>query len=220
MNIKVVSIENRTGNALYNMVHKNHEEYCIKNGYDYYEVNDFSKYMPKPTPHWHKFDAVYEVLDSCDWLLWIDFDAIFTNFSTRIESFIPDEGEVVLSKDCNGGRCSFDTGFNNGVMLLKSTFNVKRLFSALKDPRLAEEFNDMQRSGMVHFYDQSAMTYMLAKYECFKKLVKEIPAKSFNSYVKERALVGNCWEEGDFILHLAGFSSSERLQKFSQINRI
>ena len=35
-----------------------------------------------------------------EWVLWVDMDAIFTNFSIRIESFIPDEScKLILSKD-------------------------------------------------------------------------------------------------------------------------
>jgi hypothetical protein len=42
-------------------------------------------------------------------------------------------------------------------------------------------------------------------------MVQEISAKGFNSYVKDRAYVGNEWGRGDFILHLAGQSQEERM---------
>jgi hypothetical protein len=191
--------------------------YCEKNNYPYLEVNDFSRYEPKPYPHFFKYEVIYEALQDTDWLLYIDFDALFTNFEKRIEDFISDDGELLISKDCDGGRCSFDTGHNNGVMLIKNTPTIKKLFNTLKSKFIADEFAELHRRGATHFFDQSALTYMITKFDEFKNITKEIPAKSFNSYIDERALVGNAWREGDFILHLAGMSNGERL---NHINRL
>ena len=44
MKIKVCSFENRTDSELYRIVHENHKNYCAINGYEYIEVNDFSKW--------------------------------------------------------------------------------------------------------------------------------------------------------------------------------
>lgn len=102
MNITVCSMENRVSSGLYRIVHHNHASYCEKNAYGYYEVNCFSKYEQKPTPHWHKFDVIYDALLSSDYAFWIDFDAVFTNFSIRIESFIEQDIKILMSRDSRG----------------------------------------------------------------------------------------------------------------------
>lgn len=205
------------GGALYKTVHGNHADYCEANGYEYYEVNDFSRYEPKLYPHFHKYDVVYEALQSTDWLLYIDFDAVFTNFSKKIEDFIIPDAELILSKDCKGGRCIFDTGFNNGVMLIKSTPTTKKLFSILKSKFIADEFGELQRRGTTYFFDQNALVYMIEKFDEFRRIVRETPAKSFNSYIKHRAEAGNAWSEGDLVLHLAGMSQRERASILKKI---
>lgn len=88
MKIKVCSFENRINSELYSIVHNNHKNYCDTNGYEYIEVNDFRKWPSRSFPHFHKFDLIKEALNDCDYLLYIDFDAVFTNFSLRVEDFI------------------------------------------------------------------------------------------------------------------------------------
>jgi mannan polymerase II complex MNN10 subunit len=53
---------------------------------------------------WHKFKMAERLIDSgkFDWLLWVDFDTLFTNTSTRVEEIIefaklenPDVGQIL-----------------------------------------------------------------------------------------------------------------------------
>ncbi len=215
MNITVCSMENRTNESVYRLASYNHWEYCRKNGYNYYEVNDFDKYPhAKSSPHWYKFEVIRECLadQTCDWVLWIDMDAIFTNMETRVESFIQPEAEILMSKDDAGERCLWDYGWNNGVILLRNTERVRKFVDTLCSAWISELFFVMQHAKIVWFHEQSAMEWLFENVDEWNGICTQIPAKSFNSYIPERATVGNAWEPDDFILHLAGIHNDARLE--------
>lgn len=219
MKIRVCSFENRTGTEVYNIVHENHKQYCKHNGYTYYEVNDFSIWPHKVIPHFHKFDLIKDALKDSDYVLYIDFDAVFTNFNMKIEDFI-DGSDIIMSKDSVGGRCRYDYGWNNGVILLKNSEKVHRLIDILRSTWIADTFSILQGGRVIHFFDQSAMEAVFENDDTFKGIVKEIPAKSFNSYVAQRAEVGNAWEKDDFILHLPRIQSSRKTEHFKTTKMI
>jgi hypothetical protein len=82
----------------------------------------------------------------------------------------------------------------------------------MRSRSIAELFNYMQTNGLLdNWKDQNAFCWLLDEVEDFRGMVQEISAKGFNSYVKDRAYVGNEWGRGDFILHLAGQSQEERM---------
>lgn len=207
-------MEDRVNDALYKIITDNHRRYCEKNGYEYFEVNDYSKYPNMPHPVWYKFWVIDEALQKdCDYVLWVDgMDAIFTNFNKRIEDFIVDDSEIFLSKDDKPNRCLFDYGWNIGIILLKNTERVKKFVKLMKEDWLCKMFYAMSMTRIVNFQEQSAMEWAFENLEEWKGLVKEIPAKSFNSYISQRAVLGNAWTPDDMILHLAGMTNGQRLQ--------
>ena len=195
MKITVVSMEDRVNDPLYKVITDNHRRYSEKNEYTYFEVNNYAKYPNLPHPVWYKFWAIDEALNTdADYVLWVDgMDVIFTNFNKRIEDFIVDDSEIFLSKDDKGGRCLFDYGWNIGVILLKNTERVKKFVKLMKEEWLCKMFHSMTLTRIVNFLEQSAMEWAFENLEEWKGLVKEIPSKSFNSYIQQRAYVGNAW---------------------------
>lgn len=98
-----------------------------------------------------------------------------------------------------------------GVMIWRRCEETIELLKQLADQDACERSAKMQQSGQVNFFDQSLMTETLLRPE-WAGIVTEIPAKSFNSYLPNRAEMNNAWEADDFILHLAGMADSERLK--------
>ena len=222
MKIAVCSMEDKH-DEFFDKVSENHRSYCRERGYEYYEVRDFGKYGQKPESHWHKFDVIWDVLNDESlyykpghvYVLWVDMDAIFTNFDIGVEDYVKKfdvNASVLMSKDCCGGRCKWDMGWNNGVFLMRVGDRLKRLVNIMRSRSIAELFNYMQTNGLLdNWKDQNAFCWLLDEVEDFRGMVQEISAKGFNSYVKDRAYVGNEWGRGDFILHLAGQSQEERM---------
>ncbi|KAG2432346.1 hypothetical protein HYH02_012920 [Chlamydomonas schloesseri] len=65
----------------------NKQQYAALHGYRYV---DASALLDRTRPaSWSKIPAVMSVLDSCDWVFWVDADTLITNMSTPLERLLP-----------------------------------------------------------------------------------------------------------------------------------
>lgn len=217
--ICVVSMENHTQMLLYRIAHANHAAYCRNNGYEYFEVNDFSKYPPKDKAHWYKYDVIYDAMKSvpADYYLWIDTDAFFTGMGHRLEPFIPDDdAQVMMSKDCDGGRAMYDYGYCNGVMLLKGSPLVLKYMEELCSPWVYRLGRALKTAGIIRFRDQEMMQ-LLNQIGEYRDIITEIPPKSFQSFPPSRAHRNNAWAKGDCILHMPGMKVADKEAMLSRM---
>lgn len=70
---------------------RNHATYAKVNGYTYYRGVQSDLEILKETgrtSHWLRFHYISELLRDHDWVLWIDSDAMFVNFSYTIETVL------------------------------------------------------------------------------------------------------------------------------------
>jgi hypothetical protein len=102
-----------------------HRLYCSYHGYTY---KVFSKRScTNKSPHWEKIVCLQNMLnESFDYVMWIDADAIFYDFSTKIEDIIQlSDTHIYWSSDfpyANGPKHFINTG----VILCKCTSWVKQ----------------------------------------------------------------------------------------------
>ena len=87
--------------------------------------------------------------DNYDYILWIDADAIFINFNTKIEQFISRSlgRDILIAEDMN--PCCL---INAGVILIKNTKWSQELF---------KQVWELDRYDHVKFYEQSALVKVL-----------------------------------------------------------
>ncbi len=218
--ICVVSMENHTGHLLYIVAHANHVEYCRRNGYEYYEANDFSKYPERDHAHWYKFPVIHDAMQShpdMDYYLWIDMDAVFTNMDERLEQFIPDgDAQILMSNDCKGGRHGSlaDRGYCSGVVMLRNTELVRSFIEELSSELMYNLGQRCEKAGIIHYRDQDMITF-LAQVGCYKGIITDISGKGFQSYINNMGV--DQWDKGDCILHLCGHGFGGKLDILKKI---
>lgn len=172
-------------------------KYCERNGYElkilvlegtgneyYYEKNKYFKDL---------------FLDDIDAVFYLDVDAIITNHSIKIESFIDDKHHLFITEHLGE--------LNGGALLIMNTEEGRRLNDRILS--LRHQFEN----------EQNAINYLMTD-ESFKKLVKIVPHPSFNSF--DYSLYPECptvrkgeqghWGYGDFVLHTPGLGIDHRLQ--------
>jgi hypothetical protein len=120
-NKKIVVCQFYTSNVSYGKYsEKINQKYCEDNGYDYYVEKDGDKIKSKIGSRswtWYKPLLIEEVFNShpdCDYVLFMDIDAIFSNNSRRIEEFINNDFSILMTNDYGPSLV------NAGVMLLKN----------------------------------------------------------------------------------------------------
>jgi len=148
---------------------------CEINFHDY--VSPQNGFSAVRAPSWSKILFAKRHLPSCDWLFWTDADSIITNFDTRLETFIDENYNFIITKDING--------MNGGHWFIKNT------------PWSYEFLDDVwaQESRIDHvWWEQQAI---MDVYDKYKEKIKIVPNKLFNAYP-------DSWEEGDFLIHFPG----------------
>jgi hypothetical protein len=120
-NKKIVVCQFYTPNISYGKFsEKINQKYCEDNGYDYYVEKDGDKIKNKIGSRawtWYKPLLIEEVFNSypdCEYVLFIDIDAIFCNNNRRIEEFITNDFSILMTKDYGPSLV------NAGVMLIKN----------------------------------------------------------------------------------------------------
>src|SRR5215212_12264484 len=89
----------------------NKAAYCAKQGYDLFvHRNSLDPWRP---PSWSKVPALLEVLPRYDWIFWTDADAMVLNHDVRLESFLDEQAELIISRD--------RWGVNMGQFFLRCT---------------------------------------------------------------------------------------------------
>jgi hypothetical protein len=153
---------------------------------------------------WNKISVVQRVLceDSCDWLMWIDADALVVNPSVKIESLIAQvpEGRAAAFATDDNGLCA-------GVFLLRSCDWSKAFLDTLYflgDINCEDEYGHGLR----------------AEQNCIKGLMKHFRSVADRIHLFEQNVM-NAYEHtrqsGDFILHLSSFSNEERVAKLRRL---
>jgi hypothetical protein len=166
---------------------RNQEFYAKKHGYTYIAYEN--SFLPFEIVTWNKVFVLERHLKEYDVVMWIDSDAIFTNMKGTIESIVKMNTKDILLCDDIGGWT-----VNTGVMIWK---NTKWSRSILKDWQKMKKLPHSQGA------EQQQLIHLLSNED--KHCI--FPRKLFNQHPKE-------YVEGDYILHMMGYSEGDRIQRF------
>ena len=106
--------------------------YCERHGYSYVVRHD----EPRRDRHvvWQKIPVIIDELCDCDYLLFVDADAVFYSHELRIENeLIPElHGKsILMAADCGKESLRWNPGLpNSGVILVKNEKRVREFFAA------------------------------------------------------------------------------------------
>jgi hypothetical protein len=180
----------------------NKKEYCAKNGYDFLEIVDEDTQGKHPA--FAKFSSTLKYMPFYDWVFYNDTDSLIMNYNIKLESFIDNNYDLIVSYDING--------LNSGQWFIKNTpwaYNF-----------LTKVYNRNEFSSFGGWADQvSFCNTWLYSGEAMQK-TKVVSQKLFNCYLYETFGKNDegdfpNWEQGqfelgDFCLHLCGLDVKTR----------
>lgn len=168
-------------------------------------------------PCWNKVASILtnlKKLTKCEYLVWIDADAIISNFSIPITSFVEKNPgydmylceDIYVSKEC----------INSGVMIIKNTPWSYNLFNKVWYSEIPHHHNDQNviwLEIMKEKYPDVPNELKYPKYcsNLFNPKVKVLKENEFNSNIYN-------YKPGDFVLHLMGVKENCRINIMRQIN--
>jgi hypothetical protein len=191
--------------------HLNHHFYAEKNQYTYI----FDITPTENTKFFRKVDKILKFIDLFDYILWIDDDAIFTNFDKKIEDFIalaPNEDFIFCESPlCPTGIWTF---LSAGNFIIKNTENAKEIIKKClsTDLNYVKSWWDSSKCGFFTNSDQDVWVYLIntEKNVNYKRLVySEFNARVYH-FVDNRTL------NQHFLCHFVGFDKFHQMLDFAK----
>lgn len=222
---------------------KNHEDYTSRHGYSYkFRIGNISGNLFKDSSkqnktfreglYWQKVIAVREELDrsNCRWVMWIDADVMFTNFTKKVEDILKQyafrmyhniqfENHLILSAE----QVNFSSVINAGVFLVRNSGWSVDFFKEMANaypyyknkPLPEQEFLQDAAYQRIQFNQFSSYRHPKTNAPIFANLLEKvivIPQREMNSFRRFDVYDGIArWHEGDYIAHLSGSSNDARL---------
>jgi len=187
--MKVVITQFWTPNLSYSKFTKAiNEKYCEDKGYTYHVETDAEKIRNSIDTRaftWYKPFLLLDVLKehNPDYVLFLDADAIVADDSYRIEDFIIEGKDIVVTKDYG------PSSMNAGVILIKNTEWVKWFLQRWYDICDELEGGKPLRKGFYSnglWHDQTCFSYLLMNEDSCKEKITVIDNKVLNGmYFKD-----------------------------------
>lgn len=163
----------------------NKQQYAKQHGYDYllsHEAID-----PSRPASWNKLRLMQEHIADYDWLWWNDTDTLIMNMDVRLEDLTNPEFPVIVGSD--------NWGINCGNFLIQRTPDIEVI--------LSEWWNKDDEIEHPWWEQRALMELMRTKPDTWGKRVGVLPESAMNSHL-------NHYEEGDFLIHFAGFGRNKQ----------
>jgi hypothetical protein len=174
----------------------NVKAYCQKQDYSLYNFHHLI--AAQEPPHWNKVKVLLHTLPQHDYVMWIDSDAIFTDFDKSIQDIFsqaPDK-DLLVCNDIGGWL------LNTGVIIAKNTpWTLQTLQELWARPHYPHAMGA----------EQNQLIQLLTEKDPDRKSWQLFDQKVFNSHPDVHT-------EGDYILHMMGLSGAERAATFQYWN--
>ena len=182
------------------------QKYCEDKGYTYVcekNTERITSICDKRSFHWGKVKLVQELLDTdkFDYVLFLDADAIISDFNQNIEDFIDSDHDMVFAEDVG-----YHSSMNTGVFLVKNSEWSKNFLKTWwesgeiykgKDAPFGLEIMEENLEKVGYFkwalwHEQTCITLLYRNDDEIKNHIKIISSRSFNHLY---------YNEGNFIFH-------------------
>ena len=188
---------------------KNLSKYCEK--YNFSLVVRNESYLKQGRPSaWAKINAIKEEFNkNQEWILWIDSDAVITNFEIDISKEIDNNFDMILSTDGYYAKL-WHYWPSTAVFFIKKTN---------KTVELLEKIWDQPEEIINHcWWEQMGLLKTINENPHLRTCYKVVDYKKIFSQEEH-------WQRNDFIMHLAGGLSGKdekyiKMKKFINKNNI
>lgn len=147
-------------------------------------------------PAWSKLPLIQRAFAAdprCQWLMWIDADALIVRHETPLTEFLDDEADFIIGDDAPHGP------LNTGVFFARNCASVQELLRRA-----------YAKTHLLHdrWWEQAALIETLREGVDGLRL-KIVPRRLFNSFASE-------FQAGDFVIHYPNYPHAERVRQIQR----
>ena len=203
---KILVVQFYTDNVSYGVYAEEvNKKYCVEKGYSYYCEKDTLKIktaLGDRAATWYKPQLVLDALEiyKPEYVLFMDIDAVVSDSTQSIESFIDPEYDLIFTEDVGHHSIA-----NAGVFILKNTewsknflttwWNSAEIYKGKDAKKLEILVQNLEKEGYFKnalWHDQTCLTLLYENDEDVRNHIKIISNRSLNH--RE-------YNEGNFIFH-------------------
>ena len=168
------------------------KKYCNENQYEYFVESDTKKIFTKlenRSVTWYKphlIQDVFETYVDCDYVLFLDMDAVITNHNKKIEDFITNDFSILMTNDYGSSLV------NAGVMLFKNDNFSKKFLTDWWS--ICEEYPEY-KTGLWH--DQT----------CISLLHQRLEEKEKFKIISHDELNSSKYKNNEFVFHAFSYGN-------------
>jgi len=208
-------------------VFDNIKAYCKIHGYtlwiDTQNNPDNNRYSS-----WQKIKTAINVLPRFKWLFFIDTDCLIMNKNIKLESLIDNNYSFIVPQHNVAAEDNPITNIEGINNVITSQFLVKNDQSGLDILQAIWDVEGWPDGLDLSTFDyEGRQTRIVINSLKFKDKIKIIEEKLLNRfwYVNNPFVVmhfqninNNAWKPGDFIVHVVGYKTEDRIQLLSDLN--
>lgn len=184
--------------------------YCEKHNYQYIVEKDSVKIragVPDRHPTWYKPILIKECFEQYnpDWILFLDIDAIFSDFNTKIDEFIDTDYNIIASDDIG-----HHSDFNAGVLLIKNSeesLEFLNTWFSSGETFTGNDAEELQIRTLLPQHLEQEGTFKQALWHdqtCLTLLSRQEKYKSYFKRLKRSIFNHDEFNQGNFIFHAYG----------------
>jgi hypothetical protein len=219
-------------------VEKNIRKYCEFHGYDLH-IDYQEKFSNGKPAQWQKIRAARELLEkhNYDWVFYLDTDCIIMNPYIKLESFVDDNCSFIVPTHSIKAvdtpiHYEMEERIGEYTSLVKISENIISSQFFVKNDEcginiLDEIWLALGNNKVEEFDYEGRQIRMIINHGKYNDRIKLIEEKRLNTfwYVNNPFMVfsfkginDNIWQEGDFIVHVTGYNTEERVRILSDLN--
>lgn len=190
LNIAMLTAFNQEQQSLAEWSIPNKQQYCARHGYRLI-VCDKGFDASRP-PAWSKIKFLKEHLNSYEWVFWSDVDSLVMNGEFRLEEFIDEAYDLIISQEDLGVGVY---NLNSGQMFFKNSPWSNRFLNEIYAQ--TQFLNDRlwENRALLHLWER----------EDLSAHIQVVTQRRFNSYLQN-------YQTGDFMLHFPDLPNEKRAQ--------
>lgn len=192
MKVKLITLATSELADYRDITAENKKQYCEKHDIKFTYYPDRLDTRPASMS---KIMAIFKNLHSCDYVVWVDADAVITDMEFCIKKELkklPPDKHFFFANDWNG--------INAGVIVVRASIESKLyLIEIMK--MLHDYINHI-------WWEQGAIQELYKTNKGFADIVGELKKSIWNCYTNEGG--------AKFILHLAGIPHEDRIRVFNE----
>jgi hypothetical protein len=188
------------------------QRYAKKHGYDLLSLNSFgedkNKIFGSKNIGFLRVVRCFEMLEHYDAIMWVDADAIITNYDYKIQDFIQEDPTLIVSWDWSGKRT-----FSTGNFILRNTEKTKQLFNVFL------QVGDFVIKNNEWGEEQTTFNLIYNSTE-LQNTISVLDHKFLNSIPTREMFIGKWgsrpipypWSKESFLSHITGISNEHRIE--------